>query len=125
MTRLLHQSETSTSRMTVEDGKLYVQTVVEDDHVLSNNQAHRNAGTLRQGSEIPLQPKGNGLIYHFQIEPQVWALFCKKNKALIRALSSHDQVAREKAAASIAARHPEWVSSSPRVFAAMGAPSRA
>lgn len=118
--RLLDRTPTSETHAKVEDGKLFVSTRIHNDHVIANNLAHRNAKTLRQGAHVPVLPDGNELIYHLQVDPEEWSRFRRSHHDLVKDLHSRNQIDRERAAARIAALHPEWVSSSPRIFSAPG-----
>lgn len=103
-----------------ETDRLLVQTVVEDRDALENTQAHRLNGTIQTGDKAPIHPDGAEFIYFFQIDPIVWAHFKRTMPNVYAALMGKDQVPRERAAAFIAKRHPEWVVCAPKVVPLRG-----
>lgn len=103
-----------------EEDRLLVQTVVDDQAVQENNQAHRLNGTIQTGDRAPFHPDGAEFIYHFQVDPIVWAHFKRTMPNVYAALMGTDQVLRERAAASIAKRFPSWVVCSPKVVPLRG-----
>jgi hypothetical protein len=110
------------TRTKQEPDRLLIQTIVEDRDVLENNQRHRLNGTIQTGDPAPFHPDGAETIYHFQIEPIAWAHFKKTNPNVYAALIGTDQVPRERAAAFLARRHPEWVVCSPKIVPLRGPP---
>lgn len=103
-----------------EPDRLLVQRITDDSDILENNARHRLDGTIQTGDRAPFHPDGAEFIYHFQVEPTVWAHFKRTMPNVYAALMGTDQVLRERAAASIAKRHPAWVVCAPKVVPLRG-----
>ena len=95
-------------RMGLDGKRLYVETTSFNDHVLENNQAHRNAGHIPQGTKAKLQPDGAEIVHVIQAPEVDWNRFKRKHHDLYRQLHSPRQFIRESAAMKIKALHPEW-----------------
>ena len=95
-----------------ESGVVHAKTVIHDDRQLERNKRERLDGAVKAGSRFGLRDGGE-IIYHYRIDPVAWKIFKRKHPEIVTALRSRDQVAREKAAASMRAMHPEWVVTAP------------
>jgi hypothetical protein len=98
----------------LEDDKLLVKTVVEDQDVLANTRALRQAEAIRTGDKAIIAPDGAEMVYGFQIEPNLWKKFKKDRPDIYQDLTSGSHIRREKAAAKIAQLHPEWILFAPQ-----------
>ena len=96
----------------VRDGQVVVKQVTQDDHILASNKAMREH-IRTNDRDVPLQPKGAKLAYWFQAPPIPWKRYMKSRPDIAQALHGTDQFARERAAQTIAAEHPEWVVAAP------------
>jgi hypothetical protein len=113
-----HQApEMILKRAKIEDLRLYLEMETPDDQILENNHYHRQAQSVRRGQPAKLH-EGAEVVWSFQVHPYQWKRFKHEHPGISRALRSTDYLIRERAAAQIAAMHPEWIASAPpaRVF---------
>lgn len=106
----------------VEEGKLFVETISHNDHVLENNQAHRNAGTITRGQKDNFSIDGAEVIHVIQAPEVDWMFFQRKYPQLYRGLHSKDRVIREASAAEIKRMYPEWFVEMPKKMFVGGVP---
>lgn len=112
MYNTIDQGPTYRKDVLFQDGLAVVKTVSFDDACVENTTAHRHNESVRTGDKFAIHDDAP-IIYHFQAEPSSWVLFMKQHPDMYAGLQSTDRVIREKAAASIAAAHPEWVVAAP------------
>jgi hypothetical protein len=115
----IDQGPTHKKSVLLQDGLAVVKTESLDGDTVANTTAHRRNESVKTGDKFGIHDQAP-IIYHFQAEQSSWNLFKKKRRDLYRALQSTDQVVREKAAATIARLHPEWVVASPNAKYIMG-----
>ena len=99
-------------------GQVVVKTVSFDDGIIAATTAHRRNESVRTGDKFALHD-GAPVIYHFQAEQSSWNRFKKIRRDLYRALQSKDHIIRERAAAAVAALHPEWIVAAPNARSIM------
>ena len=99
----------------LEPGRVVIKTVINDDDVIESTRALRQAAAIRTGDRTPLAPDGAEAIYAFQIEPTLWSRFKRQHPDIYAGLTSREQVLRERAAATLAAMRPQWVTCAPTV----------
>jgi hypothetical protein len=112
MFNLIDQSPTHQKGYLLQDGQAVLKTVSFDDACIANTKAHRLNESTRTGDKFAIHD-GAPIIYHFQAEQSSWEHFKKTRPELYRALHSHDQTIRERAAATVAALYPQWVVAAP------------
>jgi len=116
MQTLVQSPEVTVQTDLQSDGTLTVHSVVEDQGVLAKNAEIRNSRLVVPGrNAAPCHPDGARIIWWFQVHPVLWHRHRRRYPGLHKALHSHEQIAREKAAAEIARQHPEWVCAAPKV----------
>lgn len=103
--------------MKLEDGRILVRHVVEDDHLKALNrrlrlELNREAGRHELRG---VHPKGAKISYHFQAPPELWSKHRREYPDIHAALASGDYMQRELAAQKIAKSHPEWVVTAPNM----------
>ena len=119
MFNLIDQSQTHQKGVLLQDsGQVVVKTVSFDADCIENTKAHRQNESTRTGDKFLLHDSAP-IIYHFQAEQSSWDLFKRQRPDLYASLTSLDQITREKAAATIAALHPEWVAAAPNARSIM------
>ncbi len=101
-----------------DDGLAVVKTVSHDKDCIANTKAHRNNESVRTGDKFAVHDNAP-VIYHFQAEQSSWDVFKKQRPDLYSALMSVNQAIRERASATIAALHPEWVVAAPNAKSIM------
>lgn len=100
----------------VRDGRVVVETLTHDDHILASNRFHRLNESRKSGKrDMPLHPKGAKISYHFCAPPDLWARERRLFPDIFRALHSRHYMDRELAAQAIAKVHPEWVVTAPNM----------
>lgn len=98
------------------DNVLRVKSEFHDQDVTDLNQSLRNSGAMTPGrNDAPVHPDGAKVIYWFQADEHSWAFHKKQHPELHESLHSKDQIIRERAAATIAQQHPEWIVCAPSV----------
>lgn len=102
--------------MDVQESTIFIHSSANDDQILRENKAHRLARTREAGKQqMPMQPKGAKINWHFQVHPWIWMRHMAKDPILAHMLHSKDQRLRERAAEALAREHPEWVVTQPRL----------
>jgi len=112
MYKLIDQSPSHQKGYLLDDGRMVVKTVSFDDACIANTRAHRQNESVRTGDKFAPHD-GARIIYHFQAEQSSWDVFKRTRPDLHDGIHSPDQIIRERAAATVAALHPEWVVAAP------------
>ena len=111
---ILHQLSDASVSAAIEDGYLIVHTRVQDD---AHHRANRTQREQRRPyAPLPFHPAGAKTVWGFSAHPLLWKLHQRRHPDLHLALHSGDRFAREKASATIARQHPEWVTAKPNTF---------
>jgi hypothetical protein len=107
------ESPTLRKRSVIRDGKLVVETMEVDDHVLELNQKLRDAEAVRRGDPAAFQPRGAEHAYVMQVPPDQWSRWCRQNPDRYHRLMRGTQAERLSEAARLQRERPRWFVQAP------------
>jgi len=107
MTDVIDQGPRSQTSVKLDGKRLFVHTLVHDDPILEANRRIANERVLER-AKMPLH-ENEDLRAHIQVDPDLWAIFKRKNPDVYRLICSRDEGERMRGVRQLHILHPAWV----------------